>query len=93
MMHIRRSIASKNANAKLKAENKKIKPKEFTTKNMKWLYNPVSLDVVYVKPSEFDFYLERNYIFGLLKRWWNNGEKEIFTVRCPDGFKSGKIKR
>lgn len=92
-IHNKRSLASKKRMQKLKAENRKIKPKEFTTKNMKWLYNLVSLDVVYAKPSEFDFYLKRNYVFGLLNRWWNNGKKEVFAIKCPDGFKPGKIKK
>lgn len=27
------------------------------------------------------------------KQWWNNGEKNILSVDCPEGFVKGKIKK
>lgn len=27
------------------------------------------------------------------KQWWNNGEKNVLAVECPEGFVPGKMKK
>lgn len=49
----------------LRSEGKLIKPKSFTTKGRKWMYNPTTKHKIYVKITDIQYYLDIGYKFGI----------------------------
>lgn len=49
----------------LRSEGRLIKPKSYTTKGRKWMYNPITKHKIYVKAIDTQHYLDIGYKFGI----------------------------
>lgn len=55
------------------------------------MYNTITKYRILVQKDDIQKYLDNGYVFARDLKKFNNGIIEVLDVKCPEGFKRGKL--